>query len=318
MMRRILRLLRGDPDATLKLRPRRRRAIAPMLASSVLGLVSVFAALWMVFRTPAQKAHADKAEPPPLADEAALLAAPTDRLTLWRFRADPDIVVAIFPTLHAQAMALNRVATFVERPGVPRDHVLDDGALRAVIGQGQPGGQDGFDTYYYGHDYRAADLARFFATAASDGVNLHAAERELKARLKAAGLFKPRSQLALISLPPHGDGLLDDGGRATILDHELSHGAYFTDPRYAAYVVGFWNGLTETERSAFRRYLGAQGYDTGNDDLMRNETQAYLVFTADPRMFDMARLGLPEAPRLRTEFLSGLPVDWLRQDAVKR
>jgi len=314
MMRRILHLLGGDPDATLKLRPRRRRVMTPMLASSVLGLVSVFAALWMVFRTPTPKEPASRPEPPPLADEAALLAAPTDHLTLWRFSADPDILVAIFPTLHAQAMALNRVATFVERPGVPRDHVLDDGALRAVIGQGA----DGFDTYYYGHDYRAADLARFFATAARDGVNLHPAERELKARLKAAGLFKPRSPLALISLPPHGTGLLDDAGRATILDHELSHGAYFTDPRYAAYVVGFWNGLTDTERSAFRRYLGAQGYDTANDDLMRNEAQAYLVFTADPRMFDSARLGLPEARGLRTGFLDALPVTWLRHDAAEQ
>jgi hypothetical protein len=311
MIERIVWLFRGDPDATLKLRPRRSPPVMPILGSSVLGVVSVVAALWMVLRTPPQHGHAAPTEAPPMADESALLDAPTDHLTLWRFSADPDIVVAIFPTLHAQAMALNRIATFVERPGVPRDHVLDDGALRAVIGQGQ----DGFDTYYYGHDYRAADLARFFATAASDGVTLHTAERELKTKLNAAGLFKPKSQLALISLPPHGTGMLDDAARATILDHELAHGAYFTDPRYAAYVVGFWNGLTETERGAFRRYLGAQGYDTANDDLMRNETQAYLVFTADPRMFDMSRLGLPEAQSLRKAFLNGLPVDWLRHDA---
>ncbi len=252
------------------------------------------------------------AAPPPLANEAALLAAPTDRLTLWRFAAEPEIVVAIFPTMHAQAMALNRVAAFIERPGSPRNHVLDETALRAALGTGA----EDFDSYYYGHDYRAADLARFFATAAADGLALHEAERELQARLAAAGLFAPPMKGALISLPPQGDGLLDPPARATILHHELSHGAYFTNADYAGYVKLFWSRLTAAERAAFRRFLGFQGYDTANDDLMRNETQAYLVFTTDLRMFDPSRLGLPEADALRTRFIAGLPLPWLRADAT--
>ncbi len=290
----------------------RKRKAPLMLSAGALGLATLAVALLTVVNKRAPDTQVDAR--PPLADEAVLLAAPTDHVTLWRFGPDPDILVAIFPSLHEQAMALNRVAAFVERPGVPRDHVLDDGALRAVIGQAQ----ESFDTYYYGHDYRASDLARFFATATRDGLVLHDAERALNMRLEAAGFFRLGPQAALISLPPHGEGMLDPAARATILDHELAHGAYFTDPRYATYVVQFWNGLTERERDAFRRYLGQQGYDTSNDDLMRNETQAYLMFTGDPRMFDITRLGLPEAEDVRKKFLSALPLDWLRRDAAEK
>ncbi len=247
----------------------------------------------------------------PLADETGLLAAPTETLSLWRFRAAPGIVVAIFPSLHAQAMALNRVAAFIERPGVPRDRVLDDSELSAAMGRTD----DAFDSYYYGHDYRETDLVRFYATADRDHRRLNEAERALRARLRDAGFFAAGPPAALITLPPHGSGLLDPAARATILHHELSHGAYFTDPAYAAYVDSFWTALSEPERAAFRHFLDGEGYDTGNDDLMRNESQAYLVFTADPRMFDPSRVGLPEALDLRHAFLTGLTVGWLRRDA---
>ena len=246
-----------------------------------------------------------------MADEAGLLKAPTDTLTLWRFTAAPGIVVAIFPSLHAQAMALNRVAAFVERPGVPRDRLLDDSELSATMGRTD----EAFDTYYYGHDYREADLARFYAIADRDHCKLNDDERALRASLHDAGFFGAGIPAALITLPPHGSGLLDPAARATILNHELAHGAYFTDPAYAAYVEAFWTALTETERIAFRHFLGGEGYDPGNDDLIRNETQAYLVFTADPRMFDPSRVGLPEALALRHAFLAGVKLDWLRRDA---
>ena len=300
----------GDPEATHSLRapPRASRRILPALLA--VGFVVAVLGAVLAFRRAPQPAEHD-AVTLPSADEAGLLAAPTDTLSLWRFRAAPRIVVAIFPSLHAQAMALNRVAAFVERPGVPRDRVLDDAELGAAMGRTD----DAFDSYYYGHDYREADLARFYATADHDHRMLNDAERALRARLRDAGFFETGPPLALITLPPHGSGLLDPAARATILHHELSHGAYFTDPAYAAYVESFWAALSEPERTAFRHFLAGEGYDAGNDDLMRNETQAYLVFTADPRMFDASRIGLPEALDLRHAFLAGLTPGWLRGDA---
>ncbi len=304
----------GDPDATHSLRvpraARRRSPASARLLSGALALALLMAVLGVLaFRHAPPPASAVTVLPS--ADEAALLAAPTEALRLWRFSADPQIIVAIFPSLHAQALALNRVAAFVERPGVPRDHLLDDTALAAAMGHTAAM----FDTYYYGHDYRSADLRRFYATADHDKAALNHNERELRTLLQAAGFFAGSTPAALITLPPHGDGLLDPSARATILKHELSHGAYFTDPVYTAYVETFWTGLSVPERTAFRQFLEGEAYDSSNDDLMRNETQAYLVFTADPRMFDPNRIGVPEALSLRKTFLAGLPLDWLRKDA---
>jgi hypothetical protein len=303
----------GDPDATHSLRappPRQARTLPALL-----GLATVIALLGALvgFRH-APSPPAPPPSMPPLADEAALLAKPTDVFSLWRFSAAPGILVAIFPSLHAQALSLNRVAALIERPGMPRDHVLDDATLAAEIGRTA----ESFDTYYYGHDYRADDLARFYALADRGGAALNDMERLLRERLRAAGFFAGAAPAALITLPPHGDGLLDPSARATILHHELSHGAYFTNPAYAAYVDSFWTGLTAPERAAFRHFLGEEGYDTGNDDLMRNETQAYLVFTADPRMFDPDHIGVPEAIALRKTFIDGIPLAWLRRDADAR
>ena len=59
-------------------------------------------------------------------------------------------------------MTLDRVAAFVEKANVPHDRLLDDAALNAAI----TASGDTVASYYYGHDYQAADLAQFFALAA--------------------------------------------------------------------------------------------------------------------------------------------------------
>jgi hypothetical protein len=126
---------------------------------------------------------------------------------------------------------------------------------------------------------------------------------------------------AIISLPPPGDdGIRDAHGRAAILRHEISHGVYFTDPAYAAYVRRFWDTVLDAgERDKFRRFLGGEGYDTANDDLMRNETQAYLVFTPDRRFFSAGAVGLGDAETaaLQRKFIEAMPVAWLKAAALQ-
>jgi hypothetical protein len=120
---------------------------------------------------------------------------------------------------------------------------------------------------------------------------------------------------AVISLPPLSQHPpIDASARTTILRHEVSHGVYFTDPAYAAYTTHFWaDAMTAGERAAFRRMLGEEGYDTSNEDLMRNEMQAYLVHTPDPRFFSAARMGI-DAISLRRKFVAGMPPGWLRDE----
>ena len=112
-----------------------------------------------------------------------------------------------------------------------------------------------------------------------------------------------------------GEPDLDAAARATILRHELSHGFYFTDPAYADFVHRFWSeDMTADDRAQFVALLTRSGYDPALEDLMINETQAYLMYTPDPRFFNPREVGLPDSRvgALRQQFLAEMPPGWLR------
>ena len=250
------------------------------------------------------------------AGEAQILANTTPIETIFRFIPNPSILVLDFTDLHQQAMMLNRVAALIEKARLPRDRVLTDAELAAAIAASG----DSVDTYYYGHDYSAAALRRFFTLAGRDHVALTPQEQTLRRLLAQEGLLTPGARGALISIPHAGlDKLIDMAARATILQHELSHGEYFTNPVYAAYTRHFWaTGLTDAERAAFVRFLASQGYDQADQDLMMNETQAYLMHTPDPRFFNAGVVGMTQAAldALRAGFLRNMPQGWLRDDTT--
>jgi hypothetical protein len=236
------------------------------------------------------------------------LADAPDHLAIYRFAAYPAVVVLQFPTLAEQAKMLNRVAALLEKDGYPRDRVLTHEELDAKIraGGGSP------DTFYYGHDYRSADIVRFLSMAGQ----LNPAEQQLQALVQQFGWQEGGAIGALVSLVRAGAAPdLDDPARATILRHELSHGVYFTDPNYVSYSYHFWNDvLTAQERSMFTAFLRREGYDPALTDLIVNETQAYLIHTRDRRFFRPVEVGLTEAraDELRRIFIAGMPRGWLR------
>ena len=306
----------ANPPAAASM-PNWKLAAASLLALAVAG----GAALVLPSRhpknpAPITTAATDGLKLAPALDEPALLAETVATATAHPFALAPAVLVLLYPSLHSQALAMNRVGAFVEKAGLPRDKVLDDAALDDAV---QASG-DSFDTYYLGHDYKAADLARFFTTAAQGRVTLRPEERALQATLQANGMLAPGATGAVITLPPlTSDANVDATARATILRHELSHGVYFTDSAYAAATTRFWNqSMSAAQRTAFRTMLGHEGYDTSNEDLMRNEMQAYLAHTADPRFFNPASLGLPaaEIAALRQSFVASMPAGWLRDRAA--
>lgn len=307
-----------DPDATMvirrvKPRARPRNGWGLWTVGGVVAGALLAVGIWLVLRPPASAPNPPGSLPEAsiaAATEDQLLALPADHESLWRFADDPAILVAIFPSLHAQALALDRVAEFVERAGAPHDRVLDDTALRAAI---KAAGDD-FDTVYYGHDYRAADLQRFFALAAQENIALNAQELALKAQLAAQGVLAPGADLALITLPPP-TAQLDPKARRTILRHELSHGLYFTDASYRAYVRNFWrNRIGGVEQARLRAFLASEGYDTNLEDLVENEALAYLIHTRDPRFFPPGTAGISDQALAaqRAQFVNGMPDDWLK------
>jgi hypothetical protein len=225
-------------------------------------------------------------------DEAAILAYRAAEPRLLRFAGEASVFVIVFPSLEAQGAALNRIAALVEKAGLPRNRVLTAAELAEAIARNG----DTPATWYYGHNYRGADLARFFRTAARDGVPLTPAEGWVQSQLHLARSLVPEgSEIALLSIAAAGT-LLDEAGRAAILRHELSHGLFATRPALAARMRQAWQErLTEADRATLRAFLGREGYDTANEELMIDEAQAYLLHTPDPRFFSAAHLGMQEA-----------------------
>ena len=298
----------NNADDTVIIRPRReRRSWAPVVLAAVVLVFGMGLGSAWLYRPPLPIPVSTI----PMASEADIQTESPAALTVLRFNYNPSIIVLDFPTLAEQGRMLNRLAAMVEKAGVPHDRVLDDTALTAaILASGATP-----DTYYYGHDYRAADVNRFFAVADRDHVMLDADEERLRGIVARASV-EPFGFGALISLPrADAANQVDAAARVAILHHELSHGEYFTNATYAAFVRTIWfSVLTESERAAFRTYLADEGYDPALEDLMMNEMQAYLMHTPDRRFFDPDKLGIPAGrlDQIRESFVAGMPSCWLR------
>lgn len=231
---------------------------------------------------------------------------------VFRFAPAPRILVLDFASLREQGLMLNRVAAFAEKNGLPHDHLLSDSELDAAI----RASGDTVETYYYGHDYGAATLLRFFSIADRDDVRLTSEETTLRALMRQEDWFAPGANVALISIPQaDANGRVTAAARRTILHHELSHGEYFTNPAYVAFVHRFWaQTLTAGERERFRQYLRTEGYDPGLEEVMENEAQAYLIFTDGAEFFAPRMIGMSQArlAGLRAGFYQAMPAGWLR------
>ena len=242
--------------------------------------------------------------------EAEILARGPGETEAYRFAAQPEIIVVQFGSLASQADALNRAAALIEKAGF--SHVVICGSAELDQRIREDGGRP--EEFYYGHDYRAADLLLFLSQVEAEG---HATPGEAALRRMVNGWgWRSGTNAALITLAREGgDEGIGAAARATILRHELSHGLYFVNPAYAGFAHRFWaETLTEAERGKFRAFLGREGYDTALDDLIVNETQAYLMHTADRRFFSARGVGIEPAriAALRTAFLAGMPAGWLR------
>jgi hypothetical protein len=298
---------RGDDDDTVRVKPKPKHRAAPRLLIAAAGAAMLAAAAgaaaWFAFGVGPATIPIDTET------EAQIDAAQPCAIAVSRFAPDPNIVVIDFPSLTTQGLMLDRVAALIEKARLPRDRVLDDVELHeAIYNCG-----DTIESYYYGHDYKAADLQKFFKLADADGVKLNSNELWLKSLLEQLGWLTPGATGAIITLPA-AIPPIDQHMRAVILHHEISHGAFYTIPAYAQYATDFWNSLTPQDRANFTNFLGRQGYDTNDTTLMLNETQAYLIFTRDPEFFDSAVVNMTDAQinTLRAGYIANIPVAWLQ------
>jgi hypothetical protein len=251
--------------------------------------------------------------PIPLAGETTIALNHPRHLMVFRLRDDPLVLVVDCPSLHSQGLMFDRIAALIEKADAPRDRVLSWPELTAAAAAAH----QTIGTYYYGNDYSARSLRRFFRIAKRDHQKLNAQEHKLRALLERVGYLRAGANGAVISLPAAGAGKrVSMHVRAVILRHEISNGAFFTLPFYRAYTQHFFTSvLTPAERQDFRRFLGHEGYDMSNQTLMMNETQAYLVFTRDHEFFTATAVGLPQATidQLRADYIAHMPNFWLKR-----
>jgi hypothetical protein len=330
-----------DPDATVRLTPAAQAAApatpagAKVMSTAGQGLpkagLAILAAVlalsctaaWLLLVPPTSQrsqearsvvpdpATAPVVAPPysvaPMLDEAGILALQPERPIMLRLQSNPAIFVLLFTDLEQQGAALNRVAALIEKRGLPRDRLLTDAELAAAIAASG----DTSATWFFGHDYRASDLGRFFSLALRDGVPLNEAELWVRDRLRdALAQSEPGGAVALVSAANAGPQM-DAAMRAAILRHEVAHGHYFTLPGFAAHVHMVWRDrFSDADRAVFTALFAREGYDAANAELMANEAMAYMLFTPDPRIFNAGMLGMtePQLDRLRELMRLGLPL----------
>lgn len=256
--------------------------------------------------TPARAPDSPASGPREL-NAAQLLAGHSSDWRVARLQGNRAILVIEFPNLREQGAAMNRIAALLEKAGAPRDRVLDDAELQRLIVRNG----DNAQTFYQGHDYSAVGLARFYNQARRQGLTLGPQEQRLEKELLGAGLLgatatglEARGEQALISFSatqeddpatPIDEGL-DARRRESVLQHELSHGEFFTSATYRAHCWRFWRErLNERERAILRKYLVGLDYDPANEELLVNEMQALLMHTNDTRAFNAQSVGISEA-----------------------
>lgn len=193
----------------------------------------------------------------------------------YRWDLLPSVILFDFRNYDIQDAYLKRLAFFVEK--------------RGFVGRLAPNQEIAPLHGWNAHDYKAEDLARFFALAEKQRFPLNPEELRLRDFLLAQGLIHKRGggygfseNGAIISISRESPDYL----RRTFLTHESSHAIFFADARYRTFCIDLWNGMPEEEKWFWKLYFGWMNYNTASSYLMANEVQAYLVQQAPGRAGD--------------------------------
>lgn len=191
--------------------------------------------------------------------------------TVFRWSAHPYAVVFLFSSHEVQDEYLKRITLFVEKKGT-RGELLSGARLASRSGWGA-------------NDYKADDLATFFETARTQGVELNARELELKRMLMGFGILAAQNEAASIESVSvrAGEGVIGTVSRAygagvqeVLLGHELMHAWFFEDENMREAVRRAWDETSPELRARWRGFLEGMGYDDGFEYLAQNEFFAYL------------------------------------------
>jgi hypothetical protein len=191
------------------------------------------------------------------------------RYEVFRWDAFPEILIFDTASYAVQDRLFKRLAFFVEKAGF-RGRLASDAEIAGLHG-------------WNAHDYKAADLAAFFAAAGKSGFPLLAEERELESVLLSAGILGRNSASeiipgrgAVISLSRES-ALTDEALRPRFMAHEGFHGIYFIDEEFRAFCRLRWEVFPGPAKRFLLSFFDFQAYDTKEPDLVINEFMAHVL-----------------------------------------
>lgn len=171
-------------------------------------------------------------------------------------------------------------------PPLARAGVFIEVRERALIRRDDPmfqryvGVIGGFDLRKDHPDPARPDMLQFYAAidraCTTDAVLCSdPAEQAMRKLLERAWADKPNFVLLTFA---HVGSIPDD----EVVSHEVLHAQYFTSAPYREVIDAYWAGLTETQRAPIRGRLSVT-YNPGDEELMSNEFQAYVLMSGGER-----------------------------------
>ncbi len=190
-----------------------------------------------------------------------------DEFELFSWSTFPDVLWVDSVSYAVQSKFFKRMAFFVEKRGYIGS-LLTDEELSGLHG-------------YNAHNYRPEGLADFYTAAEREDFPLNSYELLLRDVVERHGIiirderggWRPGSGGVLgVSRESTGEH------RRLLVVHEAMHGVLYEEDEFHRGVSDYWrSSLSERERQYWRDMLGWMGYAPGDEYLMYNEFQAYLL-----------------------------------------
>lgn len=252
-------------------------------------------------------------------DYNTILDAKSDELNIWQYAGNPDIYIFDFPNLTQQGKTFNRITQLTEQYNEPYKRVLTLQEIESYLASIRRTQAN----MAFGNDVLVSELVLFFNLADNGKIELLPEELALRDFAISHGLIKVwrkfyqavQPNVVILSIPQtqerrDNEPKISELARRAIFTHEIAHGEYYTNPHYAKYCYRFWSSvLNDEQRNVFKKFLSKYNYSLNEEELLVNETQAYLMFTPDPLSFSAKKLGITdeELEWMRMVFRKGMP-----------
>lgn len=199
---------------------------------------------------------------------------PKPAAVIYELKQMPGVYLALFNTVSAMNDAFQRASIAIEQKEWP---------LRGTQVLGMVAG---------GHDLKGTDLLPFAENAKTtreldlDPPMPLFAEQTAKAEAVRRILFEEEffTRVILPTIAKRGAenvvflAASTDASPLRVVSHEMWHGYYFTNARYANAVREYWSKhLTAEEREQFKKMAKGFAYDIADEELMANEFQAFML-----------------------------------------